>query len=230
MKMLKLRLVLATALAVPAALVAVSQATATPPPWAHGHGGGAPSSYTIGLIAPWGPAAFSAPDTITLSYSVSGSTNVGQTAINAANDAASTWSGWLSSHDGAGHFVVGQGVGGVTIPITVKNGGGTIAGSTKLSYDRQGFIKGATVQISGSSFGLANDYNTVFEIVLHELGHAFVGLGHSTDPSDLMYPSLNGSMAIGSCEKSGFDALYGWLEDGNSATGPVRPSSSSVSC
>lgn len=116
------------------------------------------------------------------------------------------------------------------MPITIKNGGGMIAGQTKLSYDRQGFIKGATVQISGSSFGLANNYSTVYEIVLHELGHAFVGLGHSDDPSDLMYPTLNGTTTIGACEASGFDALYGWLEAGNPGTGPTLPSGSSVSC
>ena len=223
---------LAVAAAVLAAVTVVSQASATPPPWAHGHGGGggAPSSYSIGLIAPWGPAALTAPDTITLSYSVSASSNVSQTAVQAALNAASAWAGWLSSHDGSGHFNVQQGTGGVTVPITIKNGGGTVAGQTKLSYDRQGFIKGATVQISGSSFGLANNYDTVYEIVLHELGHAFVGLGHSTDPTDLMYPTLNGSNSIGTCEAHGFDALYGWLEDGNAATGPTRPSGSSTSC
>jgi matrixin len=228
----KLRLALAAGLAMLAAVAVVPQASATPPPWAHGHGdgGGAPSSNSIDLIAPWGPAAFTSPDTITLSYSVSASKSVAQTAVQAALAAASTWSSWLSSHDGSGHFNVQQGSGGVAVPITIKNGGGTVAGQTKLSYDRQGFIKGATVQISGSSFGLANDYNTVYEIVLHELGHAFVGLGHSTDPTDLMYPTLNGTTTIGTCEAHGFDALYGWLEDGNASTGPTRPSVSSTAC
>jgi hypothetical protein len=161
---------------------------------------------------------------------VSASKNVAQTAVQAALDAASAWAGWLSSHDGSGHFNVQQGSGGVTVPITIKNGGGNVAGQTKLSHDRQGFLKGATVQISGSSFGLANDYGTVYEIVLHELGHAFVGLGHSTDPADLMYPTLNGSNSIGACEAAGFDALYGWLEDGKPSTGPTLPGAGSTSC
>ena len=230
MTKLNLRLVLAIVFAVPAAFMAASQASAGPPPWAHGHAGGAPSSYTIGLIRPWGLAALTSPDTVTLSYSVSASRNVSQNAVQAASDAANAWAGWLSSHDGSGHFLVQEGGGGATVPITIKNGGGRIAGQTKLSYDRQGFIKGATVQISGSSFGLANDTSTVYEIVLHELGHAFVGLGHSDDPSDLMYPTLNGTTTIGSCEASGFDALYGWLKDGNSGTGPTLPSATSVSC
>jgi hypothetical protein len=67
---------------------------------------------------------------------VSASPSVGQTAVQAAQDAAGAWASWRSSDDGNGHFVVQQG------------GGGTVTGQTKLSYDRQGFIKGATVQIS----------------------------------------------------------------------------------
>jgi hypothetical protein len=214
-------------------LAAASPASATPPPWAHGHGGGGGggNGYSIGLIAPWGSAALTGTDSITLTYSVSASPKVSQTAITAATDAAQEWAGWLSGHDGNGHFTVEQALGGsATVPITIKPGGGTIAGQTKLSSDAQGFIDAAKVQISGSSFGLSNDYGTVYEITLHELGHAFVGLGHSDDPSDLMYPTLNGTTTIGSCEASGFDALYGWLEDGSPSTGPTLPASSSVPC
>src|SRR5262245_6645115 len=79
MRNLKLRLAVAAGLVLLAATAVVPQASATPPPWAHGHGGnggGAPSANSIGLIAPWGPAALTAPDTITLSYSVSASKNV----------------------------------------------------------------------------------------------------------------------------------------------------------
>ena len=218
------------ALALAASLAAVPGASAAPPPWSHGHGGGG-GGYTIGLIAPWGSTVLAAPDSITLTYSVSAAPKVPRAAIDAATAAAQEWASWLSGHDGRGSFSVQATSGGnATVPITIKPGGGTIAGQTKLSYDRSGFISGATVQISGSSFGLANDYTTVYEITLHELGHAFVGLGHSNDPSDLMYPTLNGTTTIGTCEAAGFDALYGWLEDGSRSTGPTLPSSSSVAC
>jgi hypothetical protein len=201
---------------------------ADPPPWAHGGGGG---GYSIGLLAPWGNAVLSGSDSITITYSVSGSRNVPQAAIDAATAAAQTWQGWLSSHDRSGTFTVEEtSKGSAIVPITIKPGGGRIAGQTKLSYDSQGFIDDATVQISGSSFGLSNDYDTVYEITLHELGHALVGLNHSDDPKDLMYPTLNGTKTIGPCESSGFDALYGWLEDGSVSTGPTQPDSNSVGC
>jgi hypothetical protein len=227
--MRKLKLVLLSVVcALP--LVVAPSGLADPPPWAHGHGGGGGGGYSIALIAPWGDAV-NTTDSITLTYSVSGSPNVPQTAIDAATDAAQTWSSWLSSRAGNGTFAVQEAPGGsANVPITIKPGGGRIAGQTRLSYDGQGFIDGATVQISGSSFGLSNDYKTVYEITLHELGHAFVGLGHSDDPNDLMYPTLNGTTTIGKCEASGVDALYGWLKDGNSSTGPTQPASSSVPC
>jgi hypothetical protein len=214
------------------AIAVAPQGSATPPPWAHGHGGGGGGGgSSIALIAPWGTAALTGVDSITLTYSVSASSTVSQTAIDAATAAAQAWANWLSSHDGQGHFTVqAASAGSASVPITIKAGGGTIAGQTKLSYDAQGFINAANVQISGSSFGLSNDYNTVYEITLHELGHAFVGLGHSNDPNDLMYPTLNGTTTIGTCELSGFDALYGWLEDGSPSTGPALPASSSVPC
>lgn len=213
-------------------LAVAPQASATPPPWAHrGGGGGGSGGYSIGLIAPWGDAALTGTDAITLTYSVSASPTVAQTAINAATAAAQEWAGWVSSHDGRGQFTIEQApAGSATVQITIKAGGGKIAGQTKLSYDTQGFIDQATVQISGSSFGLSNDYATVYEITLHELGHAFIGLGHSNDPTDLMYPTINGTTTIGTCESSGFDALYGWLEDGNASTGPTLPASSSAPC
>jgi hypothetical protein len=54
-------------------LAVAPQVSATPPPWAHGHGGagGGGGGYSIGLFAPWGDAALTGTDAITLTYSVS---------------------------------------------------------------------------------------------------------------------------------------------------------------
>jgi hypothetical protein len=168
------------------------------------------------LIGPWGPSVLTAPntDSITLTYSVSAQQQVPTEALDAARQAASDWAAWVSSHDGSGTFTIEQAVGGTpTVPITIKNGGGVIAGKTKLTLDKQGLIKAASMQISGSNQGLENDPDTVYEITLHELGHAFIGLNHSDDPTDLMYPILNGSMSIGTCEENG-STSSAWLMDG----------------
>jgi hypothetical protein len=194
------------------------------------------AASSIALIAPWGNAVYSytSTDTITLTYSISASPKVPQTAVDAVQQAANDWTTWLASNDGSGQFTVTAAAAGsrANVQISIKAGGGLILGRTKLSTDRQGFIKGATVQISGSTFGLANDSATVHEIALHELGHALVGLGHSDDPSDLMYPTLGStSIGIGACELAGFDALYSpWQTDGSSSTRPTLPAVSSASC
>jgi hypothetical protein len=88
------------------------------------------------------------------------------------------------------------------------------------------------VSISGSTFGLANDPATVTYVAEHEFGHAFVGLGHSDDSNDLMFPTIGATNpGIGDCETEGFSALYSpWLTDGLNSTTPTLPSVNSVPC
>src|SRR5581483_9098719 len=97
---------------------------------------------------------------------------------------------------------------------------------------RGGLVDGATVQVSGSRFGFANDHNTVYEIVLHALGHALVGCRRRSleRPGDPMYPKLNETTTIGGRELAGFGALYAWLRDGDASTGPTAPPSRSTAC
>jgi matrixin len=192
------------------------------------------AAASIQLIAPWGSAVYTNTDTITLTYSISAGSKVPPQAVAAVEAAISDWQSFFSRSDGRGHFVVSEAAPGVraNVPITIKNGGGTILGQTKFSFDRQGFIKAAPVSISGSSFGLANDPATVTYIAEHEFGHALVGLGHSDDANDLMFPTIGASNpGIGACEAAGFDALYSpWLTDGLSSTTPTLPSVSSIPC
>jgi predicted Zn-dependent protease len=49
---------------------------------------------------------------------------------------------------------------------------------------------------------------TLFQVVLHELGHA-LGLAHSTDPLAVMYPTLGfGNQALDATDVAGIKALY----------------------
>lgn len=192
------------------------------------------AAATIQLVAPWGNAVYTNTDTITLTYSISAGSKVPPQAVAAVEAAISDWQSFFARNDGRGHFLVTEAAPGTraNVPITIKNGGGRILGQTKFSLDRQGFIKAAPVSISGSTFGLANDTDTVTYIAEHEFGHALVGLGHSDDPSDLMFPTIGATNpGLGACEVAGFDALYSpWLTDGSSSTTPTLPSVSSVPC
>jgi hypothetical protein len=192
------------------------------------------AASSINVVAPWGSAVYSDTDTITLTYSISAPRAIPSTAVDAVQEAVDDWASWFPGNDGHGSFTIAPAAPGsrASVQISMKAGGGNILGQTRWSFDRQGFIKGATVKISGSTYGFANDPATVHEITLHELGHAFVGLGHSNDSSDLMYPTLGStSTGIGACELAGFDALYSpWLTDGSSTTGPTLPGDSSVDC
>ena len=192
------------------------------------------AAATIQLVAPWGNTVYTNTDTITLTYSISASNKVPQQAVNAVQNAFFAWQTFFSANDGSGQFVLTPAAPGTkaNVPVTIKNGGGNILGQTKFTLDRQGFLKAAPVSISGSSFGLANDPDTITYIAEHEFGHALVGLGHSDDSNDLMFPTIGATNpGIGACEEAGFDALYSpWLTDGSSSTGPVLPSTTSASC
>jgi Matrixin len=197
-----------------------------------GHaGGGGSGSYSIALIAPWGTAAYDGSK-ITVTYTLGASPGVPATARTAVGNAISSWNSCFGGGSGCGgitpktRFMFTATSGSPLLTITIKKGGGVVAGSTKLSFDSSGLIDGARLQISAASFGSPNTTQTVYEIALHELGHV-VGLGHSTDPNDLMYPVLNGVTSFGSCEVNGFNALYSsWL----GSSSPKSPAQSSVSC
>jgi hypothetical protein len=195
------------------------------------HRGSPGSSFSIALIAPWGTAAYNG-SAITVTYSISRGPRVPASAQGDVESALASWNSCFGGSSGCGgispkhKFSFASASGTPLLSITIKQGGGVVAGSTKLNFDSSGFISGARLQISASSFGSVNTDATITEIALHELGHV-VGLGHSTNPSDLMYPVLNGVTAFGSCEVNGFNALYSsWL----GTSGPTQPSANPVNC
>jgi hypothetical protein len=63
------------------------------------------------------------------------------------------------------------------------------AGQADITWDRQGWVAHGTLTLATHTFGgqlLSPD--AVQTVALHEIGH-LLGLGHSDDPRDVMYPS-----------------------------------------
>lgn len=101
--------------------------------------------------------------------------------------------------------------GGPDISITIKKGGGVIAGSAQRTVDAGGFVVQVKISISGSAFGLENDSATIKEVAMHELGHA-LGLGHHSNEADLMGHTVGyEGGGPSACDLDGFVAVHHWL-------------------
>jgi YD repeat-containing protein len=63
------------------------------------------------------------------------------------------------------------------------------AGQTDLTWDQAGRVRRATIQLAlRTSAGTALGENALLAVALHEVGHG-IGLPHSPDTSDVMFPS-----------------------------------------
>ena len=207
----------------------------------------------IALVAPWENTAYnSSGPLVTVTYTISATNAIPLSAVHGVQAGIDHWNNCLFagsdsfnetlgsdsfsttdtgcstlSFKGDWHFVLASAGTTPMVKISIRKGGGNIAGQTFFKFDSSGFLDGARVQISGKAFGVPNTAQEVWNVAAHELGHV-VGMGHSDVSTDLMFPVINGNVAFESCEISGAEALYGsWLP---SAGSPALPSSSTANC
>ena len=102
-----------------------------------------------------------------------------------------------------------------------------IAGLTKRSGDRAGFVKSVSVSISLKAFGQVNDQATLGEVTRHEMGHV-LGLSHANF-DDLMDPTVGGESAIRGCDIEGVIQANQWKLVVNDPS-PSLPSYDQVIC
>ncbi len=97
--------------------------------------------------------------------------------------------------------------------ITMRRGGGKVQGTTYPSFDSNGDLSSARIEIKGKFRGTTNETAQLADIARHEFGHA-LGLNHWNIADQLMSPYLTPGAPISDCEVAAVLEVQGeWLTD-----------------
>lgn len=206
----------------------------------HATDAGTHDDGTLPLVRPWGPSNQDSGDPlrIVITYKVTANGPIPGSAVTAVNDAINTWESDIDTRESGWDFDLVSFTGSppdkADINIKLKKGGGLVAGQVLRHFDRQGFIDGAKITISGSFLGTPSAAATITEITMHELGHA-LGLGHHNNENDLMGETvghIDGSTitSISECDLDGFEEVHHWLTAEDRTATPHLNHVSSILC
>ena len=141
---------------------------------------------------------------------------VSQDAIDDIEEALDDWNEALLEIEDAPVLMMVSEVERADIVIVIEDDGGKILGQTRTrSVGRQACVLRSTfIRLNGEVFGQEFSGAGIRNVARHEFGHA-LGLGHSDDPSDLMYPTFECQDVFGDYDIvisdyaiDGLDAIY----------------------